>query len=180
MDAAGYTTLTRQAGLMREMQVVANNIANISTNGFRREGMIFSEYIVATDDGPSLSMANGTARHVDLGQAGLSQTGGSFDFGIQGDGFFLVETPQGQQLTRSGSFTPNDAGELVTNDGHRLLDQGGCPGVCAARCGTGGRWCGWHGIGKRRAAGENRAVATGGSAAIAASVGHHVRLPQRG
>ena len=127
MDAAGYTTLTRQAGLMREMQVVANNIANISTNGFRREGMIFSEYIVATDDGPSLSMANGTARHVDLGQAGLSQTGGSFDFGIQGDGFFLVETPQGQQLTRSGSFTPNDAGELVTNDGYRVLDQGGAP-----------------------------------------------------
>ena len=127
MDAAGYTTLTRQAGLMREMQVVANNIANISTNGFRREGVIFAEYVADLDDGPSLSMAHGNGRMVDLGQAGLSQTGGAFDFAIQGDGFFLIDTPQGQQLTRAGSFTPSAEGELVTPDGFRLLDQGGAP-----------------------------------------------------
>lgn len=127
MDAAGYATLTRQAGLMREMQVVANNIANISTNGFRREGVIFAEYVAGLDDGPSLSMAHGTGRMVDLGQAGLSQTGGSFDFAIQGDGFFLIDTAQGQQLTRAGSFTPSAEGELVTPDGFRLLDQGGAP-----------------------------------------------------
>lgn len=127
MDAAGYTTLTRQAGLMREMQVVANNIANASTNGFRREGVVFSEYVADLGDGPSLSMAHASARHVDLGQAGLSQTGGTFDFAIQGDGFFLVDTPQGQQLTRAGSFTPSASGDLVTADGFRLLDQGGAP-----------------------------------------------------
>ncbi len=127
MDAAGYTTLTRQAGLMSEMQVVANNIANISTNGFRREGVIFAEYVAALDNGPSLSMAHATGRMVDLGQAGLSQTGGTFDFAIQGDGFFLIDTPQGQQLTRAGSFTPSAEGELMTPDGFRLLDQGGAP-----------------------------------------------------
>ncbi len=127
MDAAGYTTLTRQAGLMREMQVVANNIANISTNGFRREGVIFAEHVAALDNGPSLSMAHATGRLVDLGQAGLSQTGGTFDFAIQGDGFFLIDTPQGQQLTRAGSFTPSAEGELMTPDGFRLLDQGGAP-----------------------------------------------------
>jgi flagellar basal-body rod protein FlgF len=127
MDAAGYTTLTRQAGLMREMQVVANNIANISTNGFRRQGVIFAEHVAALDNGPSLSMAHATARMVDLGQAGLSQTGGAFDFAIQGDGFFLIDTPQGQQLTRAGSFTPSAEGELMTPDGFRLLDQGGAP-----------------------------------------------------
>ena len=127
MDAAGYTTLTRQTGLMREMQVVANNIANISTNGFRREGMVFAEYVADLGDGPSLSMAHATGRNVDLRQAGLSQTGGAFDFAIQGDGFFLIDTPQGQQLTRAGSFTPSAEGELVTADGHRLLDQGGAP-----------------------------------------------------
>ena len=42
MDNATYTTLTRQSGLLREMQVVANNIANISTTGFRGEGIIFA------------------------------------------------------------------------------------------------------------------------------------------
>ena len=49
---------------------------------------------------------------MDLRQAGLSQTGGTFDFAIQGEGFFLIETPQGQSLTRAGSFMPNAEGEL--------------------------------------------------------------------
>ena len=127
MDATLYTTLTRQSGLMREMGTVAQNIANIGTTGFRREGVVFSEYITRMDDGPSLSMAYASGRNVDLSQAGVSATGGSFDFAIQGDGFFLVETPQGERLTRAGSFTPNENGELVTNDGFRLLDEGGAP-----------------------------------------------------
>lgn len=127
MDAAGYTTLNRQSGLMREMAVVANNIANASTTGFRREGVVFSEFVAALDTDPSLSMAHASGRHVDLGQAAISQTGGSFDFAIQGDGFFLIETPQGERLTRAGSFTPSAEGELVTADGYRLLDAGGAP-----------------------------------------------------
>ncbi|RUS59754.1 flagellar hook-basal body complex protein [Pseudorhodobacter sp. E13] len=127
MESGLYTTLTRQSGLMREMQVVAHNIANISTTGFRREGVVFSEYIKRMEGAPSLSMANGNGRHIDLRQAGLSQTGGTFDLAIQGDGFFLVETAQGQALTRAGSFTPNGEGELVNPDGHRLLDLGGAP-----------------------------------------------------
>ena len=127
MDAAGYATLTRQSGLMREMGVVANNIANASTSGFRREGVVFSEFVTALDQDPSLSMSYASGRDVDLSQAGLSQTGGSFDFAIQGDGFFLIETPNGQMLTRAGSFTPSSEGELVTPDGYRLLDAGGAP-----------------------------------------------------
>jgi flagellar basal-body rod protein FlgF len=127
MDAAGYTTLTRQSGLMREMQVVAHNIANISTAGYRREGVVFSEHIARLGTDPSLSMAHGNARHVDLSQAGLTSTGGTFDFAIQGEGFFLIDTPEGQRLTRAGSFTPSPEGELVTADGMRLLDQGGAP-----------------------------------------------------
>ena len=127
MDAAGYTTLSRQSGLMREMQVVANNIANISTTGFRREGTVFAEHVYRMAEEPSLSMPHATGRVVDLSQAGLTMTGAAFDFAIQGEGFFLIETPQGNSLTRAGSFTPNEAGELVTADGNRLLDAGGAP-----------------------------------------------------
>ena len=127
MDSIGYTTLNRQSGLMREMQVVANNIANISTTGFRREGVIFSEYVARLEDDPSLSMAQGKTRSVDLQQAGLSTTGGTFDFAIQGEGFFQVATPNGPRLTRAGSFTPSATGELVNMDGHQLLDGGGAP-----------------------------------------------------
>lgn len=144
MDAAGYATLNRQSGLMREMGVVANNIANSSTTGFRREGVVFSEYVAALDQGPSLSMAHASGRHVDLTQATVSQTGGQFDLAIQGDGFFLVETPQGERLTRAGSFVPSPEGELMTPDGYRLLDAGGAPvfvppqtrGVAVAEDGT--------------------------------------------
>lgn len=127
MDAAGYTTLNRQSGLMREMQAVANNIANMSTTGFRREGVLFSEYVSRLDGDPSLSMAYASARNIDLSQAGITQTGGSFDFAIQGEGFFLIETPDGQRLSRAGSFTPSAEGELVNPDGYRLLDAGGAP-----------------------------------------------------
>jgi flagellar basal-body rod protein FlgF len=144
MDAAGYATLNRQSGLMREMGVVANNIANASTTGFRREGVVFSEFVAAMDRDPSLSMAHASGRHVDLSQATLTQTGGTFDLAIQGEGFFLIETPQGERLTRAGAFTPNAEGELVTADGYRLLDAGGAPvfvppdarGVAVGRDGT--------------------------------------------
>lgn len=125
MDSPGYVALGRQSGLMREMQIVANNIANLATTGFRREGLIFAEHVSRTETGPSLSMAHGTARLVDLSQAGLMQTGGTFDLAIQGDGFFLIDTPDGQRLTRAGAFTPSVDGELVTPDGYRLLDAGG-------------------------------------------------------
>ncbi len=127
MDASGYVTLSRQSGLMREMQVVAQNIANASTTGFRREGVVFSEHVKRTGNTPSLSMAHGNTRHIDLTEGGLSQTGATFDFAIQGDGFFLIDTLSGQQLTRAGSFTPGAEGELMTPDGHRLLDEGGAP-----------------------------------------------------
>ncbi len=127
MDAAGYTTLTRQSGLMREMALVANNIANSSTTGFRREAVVFSEYVKGLDGEPSLSMAYANGRHVDLGQATINQTGGSFDFAIQGDGFFLIETPDGERLTRAGSFAPSTEGELVNMDGYRVLDASGAP-----------------------------------------------------
>ena len=128
MENATYTTLTRQSGLMREMQSVANNIANLSTTGFRKEGVVFSEHIKRLEgEGSSLSMATASGRHIDLAQGPLTPTGGQFDFAIEGDGFFLVETPEGPALSRAGSFTPSAEGELVTPDGYRLLDGGGAP-----------------------------------------------------
>ncbi len=128
MDNAGYTQLTRQSGLLREIQVLAHNIANISTTGFRREGLVFSEYVRQLDrQEEPLSMAAANAHQTYLTQGGLTMTGGSLDLAIEGAGFFTVETPQGERLTRAGHFTPNQAGELVTPDGHRLLDLGGAP-----------------------------------------------------
>lgn len=128
MDNAGYVSLTRQSGLLKEMQTVANNIANLSTTGYRREGVVFAEFIRSTgQNSASLSFADANGRLTDPTQGPLSETGGAFDFAIEGDGFFVLETPQGDRLTRAGSFTPNQDGELVSMDGHRLLDIGGAP-----------------------------------------------------
>lgn len=128
MENPVYATLNRQTGLLKEMQTVANNIANASTDGFRREGVIFSEFVVRT--GPrseSLSLANASGRSSDMAQGALVQTNGTYDFAIEGPGFFLVATPEGDQLTRAGSFTPSPDGVLMASDGALLLDAGGAP-----------------------------------------------------
>lgn len=128
MDNAIYTSLTRQSGLMREMRVIANNIANADTTGFRREGVVFSEYMHSLDStGETLSMANARGRLVDLTQAGLTQTNSPLDMGIEGEGFFMIETPAGPRLTRAGNFLTSPEGELVTPDGYRVLDEGQAP-----------------------------------------------------
>ena len=110
------------------MRVVANNIANASTTGFRAEGIIFSEYVeVLSNDHDSLSMATGRVRNTMDAQGVLKQTNGTFDLAIEGDGFFLIQTPDGERLTRAGHFTPSANGDLVTADGYPVLDAGGSP-----------------------------------------------------
>ncbi len=129
MSQSLYVGLSRQSGLLREMQTVANNIANISTTGFRAEGVVFAEHVAALErsSGGGVSMAHAVGRHIQTAQGDIDPTGGTFDLAIEGDGFFLVETPDGETLTRAGHFMPNDQGELVNADGYRLLDAGGAP-----------------------------------------------------
>ncbi|MEM6481203.1 MAG: flagellar hook-basal body complex protein [Pseudomonadota bacterium] len=127
MEASGYTTLNRQSGLLREMQTIANNIANTATTGFKQEGIIFSEYVVGTENGSSISMASGRVGNTSFLQGALTRTGGMLDLAIEGDGFFLIESPSGERLTRSGQFSLSAEGDLVTNDGYPVLDLGGAP-----------------------------------------------------
>ncbi|MEM1066171.1 MAG: flagellar hook-basal body complex protein [Pseudomonadota bacterium] len=137
MDTTGYTTLARQSGLLNNMQAVANNMANLSTTGYRRERVIFTEFVASTGTAtPSLSMAAARARDTDMTQAPLRQTGGTLDLAIEGPGFFLVDTPSGVALTRAGTFTLLPDGRLATPQGFPLLDAGGAaiqvPGPGAA------------------------------------------------
>ncbi|KUF09603.1 flagellar hook-basal body complex protein [Pseudoponticoccus marisrubri] len=127
METAGYTALSRQSSLMREMRVIANNIANANTTGYRQQGVIFSEYITQGDGAEAVAMASARVRNTSFAQGTLEQTGGQLDFGIEGDGFFLVGTPEGERLTRAGAFAISGAGTLVTPDGHPVLDAGGAP-----------------------------------------------------
>jgi flagellar basal-body rod protein FlgF len=126
MDLAGYVALTRQSGLARELQSVANNIANISTTGYRREGVVFAEEVRALPlEGGSVAMTSARVRYTDELQGALEETGGTLDLAIEGEGYFTVMTPAGERLTRAGAFTRDADGVVVSMEGHPLLDEGG-------------------------------------------------------
>lgn len=127
METAGYVTLTRQSGLMREMEIIAHNIANAATTGFRQQGLVFSEYIEAVQNGDSLSMAAARVKKTSLAQGILTQTGNPLDLAIEGNGYFQLETPNGVRLTRAGAFNVNATGDIVSADGHLVLDIDGAP-----------------------------------------------------
>ncbi|MEM9958094.1 MAG: flagellar hook-basal body complex protein [Pseudomonadota bacterium] len=128
MDNTGYIAITRQSSLLKELNSVANNVANMSTPGFKREGVVFSEHVEALDVAEgSISLATAGAYYVDLTQGSLKQTNGQFDLAIEGPGFFQIDTPEGLRLTRSGSFSLNAEGQIVTMDGRALLGDGGGP-----------------------------------------------------
>lgn len=136
MNNAGYVVLSRQSSLMKELTSIANNIANSDTTGFRREGFLFSEYVRALE-GPSesISQTNIGGRFFDARTGGLAQTGAPFDVAIDGEGYFAVQTPHGERLTRAGSFVLSNAGELTTPDGHALLSESGGPIAIPAEAG---------------------------------------------
>jgi len=132
MDNPSYISLSRQSGLLKELSVIANNMANANTTGFKREGAIFTEFVNATGSSQSahnpresLSMGR-LGAHVSHFESGeLRSTGGSLDVAIDGEGFFLIEAPQGQRLTRAGHFLTNNEGTLVNPDGLAVLDDAG-------------------------------------------------------
>lgn len=128
MSNSIYTTLARQDGLLKEMQVVANNIANTNTSGYKTDRAIFAEYVMATGpETPSLSMGGLAGHSFDMTQGTVKFTGGQFDLAIQGEGFFALETDNGQRLTRAGAFQISAEGELVTGDGAKVLSEGSSP-----------------------------------------------------
>jgi flagellar basal-body rod protein FlgF len=128
MDNPGYVGLTRMKGLYDELRVVANNIANASTAGFRAESLVFAEVLVPAEvDGGALAMAAPRAHLTSPVQGGFDNTGGQFDLAIEGDGYFQIQTQRGPRLTRAGAFTLGPDGQLQTQRGDMVLDQGGAP-----------------------------------------------------
>lgn len=125
MTNVSYVALSRQAALAREIDSIANNIANANTSGFRRDAFIFSEFVSAVRDAPSISQTRIGGRMTDASQGDLISTGGDFDVALEGEGYFAVETPYGQRLTRNGAFMLNDQGVLVTAGGHPVSGEGG-------------------------------------------------------
>ncbi|MFN3523248.1 MAG: flagellar basal-body rod protein FlgF [Phenylobacterium sp.] len=129
MDNALFVGLSRQMVLRREMDIVANNIANADTAGFKVESLMARtepKNPANTAPGPrpvKFVLDDGVARN--FGQGTLRTTGGTFDLGIEGDGFFTVNTAEGERYTRDGRFRMDPTGRLVTEDGDPLAGEGG-------------------------------------------------------
>lgn len=129
MDNALFVGLSRQMILRREMEIIANNIANMDTTGFKVESMMQKTdpaEPAVTLGGPrpvKFVAPDGVAR--DFGQGALMKTGGELDMAIEGQGFFQIQTPAGPRFTRDGRFTTDPTGRLVTQGGHAVLDESG-------------------------------------------------------
>jgi len=135
MGSVGFVNTSRQSGLLKEMNVIANNIANAGTIGFRREAAIFSEFVVQAGADSAAAHSNSLKDSVAVGRLGghysdfstgsLSRTGGALDLAIEGGGFFLIGTPGGERLSRAGNFLTDRDGALITPDGNFVLDDAG-------------------------------------------------------
>ena len=104
--------------------VAARNIANVVTPGFKRN-IALVEAMNKGSGGSNVSMPTVTGVGLDLSQGPLQPTGRDMDFGIQGEGFFSIETPDGTLYTRNGTFRLNENGVLVTQDGNPVLGESG-------------------------------------------------------
>lgn len=126
MDLPGYVALSRVSGLDRELSVIANNIANMSTTGFRREDLIASEAAThLPSDGTTIAMSALRARYTDVAQGTVERTGRPLDLAIDGTAYFQVMQDGEPLLTRAGNFGRTVDGELALPSGAVLLDAGG-------------------------------------------------------
>jgi flagellar basal-body rod protein FlgF len=131
MDTALLIGLSRQTALQRELDVVANNMANLNTNGFKADGAVFGEYLQnnartqAAGQDRRLSFVQDRMSWHDFSQGTVQQTGGPLDVAIDGEGMLVVQTSNGERYTRNGALQINNAGELVTSTGDKVLGDGG-------------------------------------------------------
>ena len=125
--------LSRQVTLERQMDVIANNVANVNTNGFKADRSLFQEFLMpgAHEDNfapgrdRQLSHVQDRATFHDFAQGAAEQTKNPLDVAIDGGGFFVVQTPAGERYTRDGSFQINNQGQLVNASGYPVLGSGG-------------------------------------------------------
>jgi flagellar basal-body rod protein FlgF len=132
MENALLIGLSRQTALSRELDVIANNMANVTTNGFKARSTRFREFLMpnARADAfqrpdQNLSYVIDAGTPLDISTGSIEMTGNPLNAAIKGDAFFTVQTPAGERYTRNGAFEINAQGQLVTSDGHLVLGQSG-------------------------------------------------------
>ncbi len=132
IENAQLIGLSRQMALQRHMDMVANNIANVNTTGFKAEQLLFEEYKMPvaahgdfSGDDRTLSYVQDWATIQDFSDGAMVQTDAPLDLAVSGDGFFTVQTAAGERWTRGGAFQINNEGTLVDLSGNPVMGDGG-------------------------------------------------------
>lgn len=126
MQEALYVMLSGQVSRERQLTMVANNIANINTAGFRAEDVTFESVLSRTGRIPVAFAGSGKA-FITRQPGSITPTGNSLDIAVKGDGWLAIQTPAGVRYTRDGRMSMSDMGDLQTVTGMPVLDQGGAP-----------------------------------------------------
>jgi flagellar basal-body rod protein FlgF len=124
--------LSRVTTLERHLAVISNNLANVNTNGYKSDQILFEEYLTsgAHEDNfkgldRRVSYVQDRGSYRDFAQGSMQVTSNPLDVAIDGAGLFAVQTPNGERYTRDGNFQINNLGQLVTHDGNPVLEQNG-------------------------------------------------------
>lgn len=141
-----YTSASGMSAQLIAQEVISNNLANANTTGYKKDMAVnnaFNQLVISRVNDPSRSTNSnkdldtapvigvlGTGvqpagTFTDYANGALQQTENPFDVAISGDGFFVIQTPQGERYTRDGSFTINTQGDLVTKDGYTVVGRRG-------------------------------------------------------
>lgn len=133
MDLNTTIAASRLVAQQRAMDIVANNLANANTPGFKQQRVQFSDWI-SRQAGPGVPRGGGGVDYTqdrgawrDPQPGALSHTGNMFDLALTGPGYFTVDTSRGTRLTRDGRFGPMPDGTLADSTGNPVLDADGQP-----------------------------------------------------
>lgn len=132
MDSPGYIMLSRLALQSRSTQVLANNIANADTPGYRNAQPIFAQFMTRQVEHPnasarSVAYVQDRATWREPRSGSLQTTGNPLDVAISGEGWFAVETVRGERYTRAGRFATAPDGRIVDSEGNAVLGRNGLP-----------------------------------------------------
>lgn len=135
MQNALYISLSGQIALAKRLETIANNVANMSTVGYRAEGVNFKT-VLADAGSQQLSYVSSSEISLARTQGSLVSTGNPWDIAVKGSGWIGVRTPAGVAYTRDGRLTLSPAGELRTVTGFPVLDSSQSPISLAAEGGA--------------------------------------------
>lgn len=132
MDAISISAASGMRARMESLELLANNLANAETGGFKADREFYSLYssLDATPDpatGQLATLPVIESHWTDLAQGDIKVTGSPLDFAVDGEGMFAIQTPLGVRYTRNGSLKISASGQLTTGEGHPVLTKAGQP-----------------------------------------------------